>query len=218
MRVNTAKGLIDDVRSKKLKRKKVCKKKNYKNLLEALDILSRELEISQKLNDMYLDRFNKIYLENQEHAEMLREYHRRSDPTLYPEETKEEAEVLDDLDDDDYDDLEREIYEESMRWEKSIKKESEPTTTITARDAFEWLCSGLRHCTFDSEEQRKRIDDIVGEFAAVFEEKEENFSELSKELKELLGENYVSASDAINMFKENPNSVDKDTTEESSNE
>ena len=113
MTVNEAREFINDVREKKIKRKKVCKKKNYKKLLEAIELLSKELEITEKLNDMYLDKFNKIYLENQEHAEMLREYHRRSNAELYPEETKEEINVLEDLDDDD--ELDRDLYEASMR-------------------------------------------------------------------------------------------------------
>lgn len=237
-----AEKVVNDVIDGKLKRKKLTKKKTFKGFLVALkdivedyNVLREKYEALEKAVEAYKDMNNGLTNENIELHKMLREYHRRSDPTLYPEETMEEIDTLEDLDDDDYDDLEREIYEESMkRWERSIKKESDPTTTITAHDAFEWLCAGLRHCRFDSEEQRKRIDDIVGEFAAVFEEKEEDFSELSKELKELLGENdkiatendpnylakrldgYLSASDTINMFKENP--VDKDSTEESSNE
>lgn len=104
MGVNESRAFINDVVSKKLKRKKVCKKKNYRNLLEALDILNKELENSQKLNEMYRNQNDNLMRRNEnlsdelnEYGVMIRKYQRMVNPDAYPEETREEIEVLEDL-------------------------------------------------------------------------------------------------------------------------
>ena len=128
-----AEKVVNDVISGKLKRKKLTKKKTFKGFLVALkdivedyNALREKYEALEKAVDVYKDTNDRLTNENIELHKMLREYHRRANSDLYPEETKEEINVLEDLDDDN--ELDCDLYEDSIK--EMLHGESEESKDV----------------------------------------------------------------------------------------